>query len=207
MNETEDRLRGGPAPDWESVRGGLLERAEAEKLIELAYEAHESPFGRLLVVASGEGVVRVSLATEPEAEVLDDLAVRLSPRIGRLERPVITEARRQLDRYFVGELRTFDLPLDWRLTRGFRREVLLQTALIPYGLTASYTDLAARAGSPKAVRAAGSALATNPLPVIVPCHRVLRADGAVGSYLGGSPMKAALLELERTLSEDGAGRG
>ncbi len=200
MNELEQRLKGTSDPGWDRLRGDLLERAEGESLIELAYERHESPFGTLLVVASEDGIVRVSLATEAEEDVLSDLARRLSPRIGRLGRPGITEARGQLDRYFEGDLRSFDLPLDWRLTRGFRRDVLRQTAAIPYGVTASYAELAERAGSPRAVRAAGSALATNPLPIIVPCHRVLRSDGAVGSYLGGSPMKQALLEMERELA-------
>lgn len=202
MFDLEQRLGRDPGRAWGQVRNDLIMRAESEKLIDLAFESHESPFGTLLIVASASGIVRVALATEPEDVVLRDLGRRISPRLARTGRPVITAARRQLDDYFSGTLCTFELPLDWQLSRGFRRDVLLQTALIPYGLTASYTDLARQAGSPRAVRAAGSALANNPLPVIVPCHRVLRSDGAIGSYLGGSPMKSALLKLEQKVAGD-----
>lgn len=149
------------------------------------------------------GIVRIALGSEEESRVLEELARRLSPRIARTGHMEITEARSQLDDYFAGDLRAFELALDWQLTRGFRREVLRETTAIPYGSTASYADLADRAGSPRAVRAAGSALATNPLPIVVPCHRVLRSDGAVGSYLGGSPMKEALLAMERERSAAG----
>jgi len=197
MNELETRLGGGRGTDWESVRSGLLDRAGSEDLIDLAYERHDTPFGTMLVVAGDAGIVRIALDAEAEEDVLADLARRISPRIGRTGRDGITAARDQLDGYFSGKLTAFDLPLDWRLTRGFRREVLAETAAIPYGSTASYAEMAERAGSPRAVRAAGSALATNPLPIVVPCHRVLRSDGAVGSYLGGSSMKEALLEMER----------
>jgi len=202
MNELEKRLEGAPVPGWEQARRSLVERADRESLFDLAYERHESPFGTLLVFAGDAGIVRISLGSEDEAKVLDDLARRISPRIGRTGRDGIRAAREQLDGYFDGELRNFDLPLDWRLTRGFRREVLRETAVIPYGATASYAEMADRAGSPRAVRAAGSALATNPLPIVVPCHRVLRSDGAVGSYLGGTPMKEALLEMERSRDRD-----
>lgn len=198
--EIEERLAGGLPEGWERIRSDLLERAETGEMIELAYERHDSPFGTMLVVAGDEGIVRLALGPEVEEEVLFDLARRISPRIGRTGRSGITATRRQLDEYFAGDRQAFELPLDWRLTRGFRREVLHATAAIPYGSTASYAEMADRAGSPRAVRAAGSALATNPLPIVVPCHRVLRSDGAVGSYLGGSPMKASLLEMEREIS-------
>lgn len=197
MSELEARLATGPATGWQRAREELVDRAERESLIDLAYERHESPFGTLLVVAGEAGIVRIALDAESEEDVLADLARRISPRIGRCGRNGITVTRQQLDRYFSGQLTNFDLPLDWRLTAGFRREVLHETAAIPYGQTASYAQMAERAGSPRAVRAAGSALATNPLPIVVPCHRVLRSDGAVGSYLGGSSMKEALLEMER----------
>lgn len=174
------------------------------RLPEIAYERHDSPFGTLLVFAGEAGILRLALSPEPEEEVLADLAGRVSPRIGRTGREVITETRRQLDRYFAGELTSFEVPLDWRLTRDFRRQVLRQTAAIPYGATASYSEVAARAGSPRAVRAAGTALATNPLPILVPCHRVLRADGTVGAYLGGTGMKESLLELERERAQRAA---
>lgn len=196
----EKRLGGGQAVDWESVRERLVARAAEESLLELAYERHETPFGTLLVVAGEGGIVRIALSAEEEDDVLEDLARRVSPRIGRTGADPITVTRDQLDRYFEGRLQHFDLPLDWRLTRGFRRDVLRQTAAIPYGETASYSQVAERAGSPRAVRAAGTALATNPLPIVVPCHRVLRSDGQVGSYLGGSSMKESLLAMERERS-------
>lgn len=197
MSDLEKRI-GAEAPgDWERLRAGTLGRAEEEDLLVLAYERHDTPFGTLLVVAGDRGIVRIALDAEAEEDVLADLAVRISPRIARTGREGIPEARAQLDRYFEGELEVFDLPLDWRLTRGFRREVLHETAAIPYGRTASYAEMADRAGSPRAVRAAGSALATNPLPIVVPCHRVLRSDGKVGAYLGGTGMKESLLRMER----------
>lgn len=200
-DELETRLAGPSAESggegWERLHGNLLERAEAETLIDLAYERHDSPFGTLLVVAGDQGIVRIALDAEDEESVLEDLARRISPRIARHGRQAVTVTRGQLDRYFAGDLKRFDVPLDWRLTRGFRREVLRETAAIPYGSTASYAQMAERAGSPRAVRAAGSALATNPLPIIVPCHRVLRSDGKVGAYLGGTSMKQELLALER----------
>lgn len=203
MSELEATLGAGPTGGWEQLRQAVIAEAEERRLIDLAFERHDSPFGTLLVVGGENGIVRIALGSEEEREVLGDLARRLSPRIGRTGRVEITEARRQLDDYFAGDLRAFELALDWQLTRGFRREVLRETTAIPYGSTASYADLADRAGSPRAVRAAGSALATNPLPIVVPCHRVLRSDGAVGSYLGGSPMKEALLAMERERSAAG----
>jgi methylated-DNA-[protein]-cysteine S-methyltransferase len=114
----------------------------------------------------------------------------------RARRPSLTQTRHQLDEYFEGTRRGFELPLDWQLAHGFRREVLRATAEIPYGRTSSYRDVATRAGSPRAVRAAGTALATNPLPIVVPCHRVLRTGGGLGAYRGGAAAKAALLQLE-----------
>lgn len=199
MNELETRLAGpaGSAGQWSNLRLRLLDRADKEGLVDLAYERHETPFGTLLVVAGEGGIVRIALDAEAEEEVLDDLARRISPRIALTGRDPVSVARKQLEDYFNGDRRDFDLDLDWQLTRGFRREVLLQTAEIPYGETASYSQMAERAGSPRAVRAAGTALATNPLPIVVPCHRVLRSDGAVGSYLGGSSMKESLLAMER----------
>ena len=197
MNELENRLSEVSTDTWGSLRERLLEEAAGQDLLDLAYERHDSPFGTLLVVAGPRGILRIALATEDEAEVLHDLAARVSPRIGRVGQSAIATARTQLDRYFDGRLRDFELPLDWQLTRGFRREVLKQTVAIPYGSTASYAEVANQAGNPRAVRAAGSALATNPLPIIIPCHRILRSDGTTGSYLGGSRMKEALLALEQ----------
>jgi methylated-DNA-[protein]-cysteine S-methyltransferase len=188
----------GPGPAaWSRVREELARRAEAEGLIDVAYERHDSPLGSILLGATAEGLVRVGLPAEDEDAVLDELARRVSVRVLHASRDALTHARRQLDEYFDGSRRTFDVALDWRLTRGFRREVLRATAQIPYGQTASYKQVATRAGSPGAVRAAGTALATNPLPIVVPCHRVLRSGGALGAYRGGPEAKAQLLTLER----------
>jgi methylated-DNA-[protein]-cysteine S-methyltransferase len=190
------RAEVGSAPDWAVTRDRLAARAAADDALDVAIEAHEAPFGRMLIAATVAGVVRVALPTEDEDLVIEQLAAKLSPRVMRAPRASITEARSELDEYFAGARRRFDVALDWALVAGFRRQVLDATARIPYGSTASYRQVAVDAGSPKAVRAAGTALATNPLPILVPCHRVLRSDGAVGQYLGGTPMKSALLSLE-----------
>jgi methylated-DNA-[protein]-cysteine S-methyltransferase len=182
---------------WTRVRAGLLRRADAEGLIDVAVERHESPLGTILVGATAAGVVRVGLPAEGEEAVLEELARRVSARVLVAPRDSLSRTRHQLDEYFDGTRRAFDVPLDWRLTAGFRRAVLRATAGIPYGKTASYREVATQAGSPAAVRAAGTALATNPLPIIVPCHRVLRTDGGLGGYRGGADAKARLLELER----------
>lgn len=187
----------GPEPDtWQRVRRRLGERADAEGLVDVAFERHDSPLGPILVGATAEGLVRVGLPVEDEDAILEELSFGVSPRVLSGPRDSVTRARRQLDEYFDGERRHFDVPLDWQLTRGFRREVLRATARIPYGQTASYREVATEAGSPGAFRAAGTALATNPLPIVVPCHRVLRSDGGVGDYRGGSEAKARLLSLE-----------
>jgi len=162
----------------------------------VACERHDSPLGPLVLGATSEGLVRVGLPGEDEEAVLDELARRVSPRILRAPRGALALARRELDEYFAGRRRAFDVPLDWRLSAGFRRAVLRAAARIPYGCTASYGEVAAAAGSPRAFRAAGTALATNPLPIVVPCHRVLPAGGALGSYRGGAEAKARLLGLE-----------
>jgi methylated-DNA-[protein]-cysteine S-methyltransferase len=203
-NEIEDReleqsLRaggpGGPA-DWERVRGELAGEAERHDLVDVAFERHETPLGTVVVGATREGLVRVGLPSEDEGEVLAELAARISPRLLRSSRPALTQTRRELDEYFGHGRRSFGVALDWRLVGGFRREVLRATAQIPYGRTASYRDVATSAGSPNAVRAAGTALATNPLPIVVPCHRVLRSGGGLGEYRGGPDAKARLLHLE-----------
>jgi methylated-DNA-[protein]-cysteine S-methyltransferase len=171
----------------------IAARADAEGLLDVAYATVDSPLGPLVVAATPRGLARVSYGAEDE--VLTDLATRLSPRI--LESPARLDAtRRELAEYFEGKRRTFDLPLDWSLTRGFAGEVLRQTARIPFGKTSTYAEVASRAGSPRAVRAAGNALGTNPLPVVVPCHRVLRTGGALGGYTGGIERKEFLLGLE-----------
>jgi methylated-DNA-[protein]-cysteine S-methyltransferase len=173
----------------------LTDRAAAEGLLDVAYVTTDSPFGPLLLARTPRGLVRVGLPAYDPDETLEELAARISPRV--LEAPAqLDEVRRQLDLYFEGKLTEFDLPLDWRLTNGFRGKVQRAIHRIPYGETRSYMQLAATAGNPRAVRAAGSACGTNPLPIVVPCHRVLRSGGALGNYGGGVPMKRALLELE-----------
>jgi methylated-DNA-[protein]-cysteine S-methyltransferase len=199
QDRLEDALARGEALDpevWDRIRGRLAGRADAAGLVDVAFEPHDSPLGTILVGATAEGVVRVGLPAEGADAVLAELAERVSPRVLRAPRDSIARARRQLDEYFAGRRREFDVRLDWRLTRGFRREVLRATARIPYGETASYRQVAAEAGSAGAVRAAGTALATNPLPILVPCHRVLRSGGALGGYRGGADAKARLLSLE-----------
>jgi methylated-DNA-[protein]-cysteine S-methyltransferase len=197
VNNKEWTPKGEVDPgDWERIRRRLHEAAEAEGLIDIAVERHDSPLGTLLIAASETGLVRLGLPIEGEEEVLSELADKVAPRVLIAPRASLTEARRQLDEYFEHRRRHFEIDLDWRLTKGFRRDVLEATARIPYGKTGTYTSVATAAGSAKAVRAAGTALARNPVPIVVPCHRVLRADGELGNYRGGAAAKARLLDLE-----------
>jgi methylated-DNA-[protein]-cysteine S-methyltransferase len=176
----------------------LVERASEEGLLDIAYTTADSPFGPLLLARTPKGLVRVGLPNQDTDELLVDLATRVSPRV--LEAPARLDAtRRELDLYFEGKLTEFDLPLDWQLSKDFRRKVLRAIARIPYGQTRSYTEMATRAGNERAVRAAGTACGSNPLPLVVPCHRVLRSGGALGGYGGGLPMKEGLLRLEGVL--------
>jgi len=178
----------------------LAERAAEEGLLDVAYATTDSPFGPLLLAATPRGLVRVGLPNQDADELLVDLAARVSPRV--LEAPArLDEARRELDLYFEGKLTDFDLALDWQLSKDFRRRVLRAIARIPYGQTRSYTEMARRAGNERAVRAAGTACGSNPLPLVVPCHRVLRTGGALGGYGGGLPMKEDLLRLEGVLDD------
>ena len=151
-----------------------------------------------MLARTPRGLVRVGLPNQDADELLVELAARVSPRV--LEAPAqLDEARRELDLYFEGKLTDFDLPLDWQLSKDFRRRVLRAIARIPYGQTRSYTEMARRAGNERAVRAAGTACGSNPIPLVVPCHRVLRTSGALGGYGGGLPMKEELLRLEGVL--------
>jgi methylated-DNA-[protein]-cysteine S-methyltransferase len=173
-------------------------RVAEEGLLDVAYATADSPFGPLLLATTRRGLVRVGLPNQDSDELLADLADRVSPRV--LEAPAeLDEARRELDLYFDGKLDRFDLPLDWRLSGGFRQRVLRAIDRIPYGQTRTYAEMARRAGNERAVRAAGSACGSNPIPLVVPCHRVLRTGGALGGYGGGLPMKQSLLELEGVL--------
>ena len=177
---------------------GFKARASEEGLLDVAYTSADSPFGQLLLAKTKRGLVRVGLPNQDQDELLAELARRVSPRV--LEAPAeLDEVRRELDLYFAGKLDHFDLPLDWRLSGGFRQRVLRAIDRIPYGQTSSYTEMARKAGNERAVRAAGSACGSNPIPMVVPCHRVLRTSGALGGYGGGLPMKQALLELEGVL--------
>jgi methylated-DNA-[protein]-cysteine S-methyltransferase len=174
------------------------ERAAAEGLLDVAYASADSPFGPLLLARTERGLVRVGLPNQNPDELLIELADRVSPRV--LEAPAaLDEAQRELGLYFEGRLDRFDLPLDWSLSSGFRLRAQQAIVGIPYGRTASYTEIAAKAGNERAVRAAGTACGSNPLPLVVPCHRVLRSSGGLGGYGGGLPMKQALLELEGVL--------
>jgi methylated-DNA-[protein]-cysteine S-methyltransferase len=167
-------------------------------LADVAYATTDTPFGQLLLATTPRGLVRVAFPSERHDDVLADLAARLSPRI--LEAPAqLDEARRELDEYFERERREFDLPLDWRLSRGFRSKVLHNIARIPYGETATYAEMAAEAGSPTAYRAAGSACGSNPIPLVVPCHRVVATGGGLGGYGGGVELKEYLLRFEGAL--------
>jgi methylated-DNA-[protein]-cysteine S-methyltransferase len=178
----------------------IAERASEEGLLDVAYATTDSPFGPLLLATTPAGLVRVGLPNQDADELLVDLSRRVSPRV--LEAPPeLDEARRQLDLYFDGKLDRFDLPLDWQLSEGFRLRVLHAIAAIPYGETRSYTEMATRAGNERAVRAAGTACGRNPIPLVVPCHRVLRSGGALGGYGGGVPMKQGLLQLEGVLED------
>ena len=177
----------------------LARRAEAEGLVDVAYAWTDSPIGPLLLAATPTGLVRVGFGTTEDGDaVLDDLATRVSPRV--LESAArLDPVRRELDEYFEGRRRDFDVPLDWRLTSGFRRRVLEVVAAIPYGGVMTYREVATEAGNVKASRAAGSACGSNPIPVVVPCHRVLRTGGALGGYGGGLDKKELLLTLEGAL--------
>jgi methylated-DNA-[protein]-cysteine S-methyltransferase len=174
----------------------LVAAAEADDVLDVAYRRIDTPVGSLLLAATVDGLVRVAFEREDHDLVLQTLASRVSPRI--LEAPHrLDVTARELDEYFAGRRRRFDVPLDLRLASGFRRSVLAHLPEIGYGHTRSYAEVAAAAGRPGAVRAAGTACATNPLPVVVPCHRVVRSDGSVGGYIGGTPAKQTLLDLER----------
>jgi len=199
-DELERRLGdpGVPSIDVGALRASLAMRAAEAGLLDVAYGVLDSPLGLLTVMVTPRGLVRLSYGDELIEAQLDELAERVSPRI--LEMPGRTDVvRRQLDEYFEGGRHRFDLPIDWRLVRGFAGEVLRATARIPFGRVSSYREIATDAGSPNAYRAAGNALGSNPIPIIVPCHRVLHAGGGLGGYTGGLDRKRFLLDLEGVL--------
>lgn len=199
-DELERRLRGSEPHglDLRRFRAALTRRAADEGLLDVAYGAHDSPLGRLTVMVTLRGLVRLSYPGEGVEAQIEELAERVSPRI--FEAPERTDSvRRQLDDYFEGRRMSFDVPIDWRLVRGFAGDVLRATARIPFGAVSTYRDVAAQAGSPRAYRAAGNALGSNPVPIVVPCHRVLHAGGGLGGYTGGLDRKRYLLRLEGVL--------
>ncbi|MHB8234229.1 MAG: methylated-DNA--[protein]-cysteine S-methyltransferase [Solirubrobacteraceae bacterium] len=175
------------------------ERASRDGLTDVSYAPVDSPFGRLLLATTRRGLARLAFPEENVDGVLDKLAARISPRIVEAAAP-LDAVRRELDEYFAGRRDSFDVALDWTLVAPFARRVLGAAASIPYGGVLTYSEVAAKAGSPRGSRAAGNALGANPIPIVVPCHRVLRRGGALGGYAGGLERKRFLLELERGLS-------
>jgi methylated-DNA-[protein]-cysteine S-methyltransferase len=197
MIEFERALRRAHQDDDRAAvaAAAFADRAAREGLVDLAYATVDSPVGRLLLAQTKRGLVRLAFGGIPLDRVLLELAEDLSPRV--LEAPEKLDAvRRQLEEYFEGRRTSFDLTLDWGLSHGFQRRVLRQTAQIPYGYVSTYKTLAAAAGSPRGARAAGNALGANPIPIVVPCHRVLHTGGGIGGYGGGLDRKEFLLKLE-----------
>ncbi len=194
---TRDLARAFPADTdhLNRLHDRLVDAAQAEGILDVVYRDVDSPVGPLLLAATDLGLLRVAYASEDHDAVLRALAERIGSRILHAPARLDTVAR-QIEEYFDGRRRSFDVPLDWRLSQGFRQTVLRHLPEIGYGHTASYATVARLAGSPKAVRAVGTACATNPLPVVVPCHRVVRSDGGMGGYLGGVDAKRTLLTLE-----------
>ena len=187
-----------PTEDAEAqlrLHARLVAAAAEAGILDVAYRTIDSPVGSLLLASTDAGLVRVAYAVEDHDAVLRQLADRVSPRL--LRAPArLDGVSREIDEYFAGRRHGFDVPLDLRLAQGFRRTVLARLPEIAYGTTASYATVAALSGNAKAVRAVGTACARNPLPIIVPCHRVIRSDGMIGQYVGGSDAKRALLTLE-----------
>jgi methylated-DNA-[protein]-cysteine S-methyltransferase len=196
FDDLERALRHNAAAATEEPLPELDTAAAAAGLLDVAYATLESPVGQLLVAATPRGLVRIAYLDEAgEEPVLEQLAARISPRVLAAPRRV-DEPRRELDEYFSRRRHQFELPIDWALTRGFGRRVLRATARIPYGEVSSYRQVAAAAGSPRGSRAAGNALGVNPMPIVVPCHRVLHAGGGLGGYTGGVERKRLLLDVE-----------
>jgi len=192
-------LGGDAQADVERAAAGaarrLADRAASEGLADVSYAPVDSPFGPLLAATTERGLVRLAFPEESIDTVLERLARHLSPRIVESSAP-LDPLRRELEDYFHGTRRTFEVALDWSLIGPFGRRVLRVTSDIPYGGVLSYGEVAAEAGSPRGSRAAGNALGSNPIPIVIPCHRVLRTGGALGGYGGGLDRKRYLLELE-----------
>jgi methylated-DNA-[protein]-cysteine S-methyltransferase len=208
-NRTEDAvgraLRAGPAPRGAETAAAaaaterLLARIADEQLADITYGPVDSPFGTLHAAVTQRGLVRLAFPEEQEPAVVEQLSRRISRRIVRSPQP-LDELQRELEEYFSGRRREFSLPLDWQLMGPFATRVLTRTYEIPYGSHSSYGEIAAEAGSPRGARAAGNALGANPIPIVIPCHRVLHAGGGLGGYGGGLDRKRFLLELEGALA-------
>jgi methylated-DNA-[protein]-cysteine S-methyltransferase len=197
MNELETtlKLRGDLRGDAATAAARFAQTAAESGALDVAYATVDSPFGPLLVAASARGLLRLAYPDESVDSLIEELAEDVSPRI--LEAPArLDPLRRQLDEYFAGSRRRFEYPIDWRLVRGFGRDVLRVTAHIPYGKVSTYSDVAVRTGRPRASRAVGNALGANPMPIVIPCHRVVRTGGGLGGYTGGVQRKERLLLLE-----------
>jgi len=197
MTTLEQMLRGddiGDAAERASERA--IATARALGLTDVSYAIEPSPVGDLLVAVTPRGLIRIAYnAHETTDRALEELARRVSPRV--VEAPAaLDDVRRELDEYFEGARTSFDIPIDWRLHDGFARRVLKATSRIPFGNVLSYAQVAAKAGSPRAYRAAGNALGSNRMPIVVPCHRVLASGGKIGGYTGGLERKEYLLHLE-----------
>jgi methylated-DNA-[protein]-cysteine S-methyltransferase len=201
-HDIEKILRSVPLRPSDSAAAGFVRRATHEGLVDVAYTHVDSPLGPLLVAGTERGLVRLSYVDfRDEEDVLASLAQKVSPRV--LEAPArLDSVRRELDEYFEGRRSSFDLDIDWQLMGDFQRRVLGATAAIPFGSHASYGQVAERAGNPRAYRAAGTALGRNPMPIVIPCHRVWAAGGKLGGYTGGLERKRALLELEGALQPE-----
>ena len=197
-NDIAELIGSIPPPsgtDLAALHARLAAGAEEAGLLDIAYRTLDTPVGTLLLAATPAGLIRVAYEREGLDGVLERLAAKISPRVLNAPRRLDAVAR-QLDEYFAGRRHRFDLPLDWSLASGFRRRVLTYLPTIDYGHTTTYRSVATAVDNPRAVRAVGTACATNPLPVVVPCHRVIRSDGQIGAYLGGTETKRRLLDLE-----------
>lgn len=200
MSDIENQLAVRlPADASRALAERFAARAEAEGLLDVAYTVDDSPVGPLLLAATRRGLVEVGYEGQRELDFyLERLTRKVSPRV--LEAPArLDPVRRELDEYFAGRRHEFDIPLDWSLTKGFTQRILRATAKVPYGAVSTYRQMAAKAGNERAVRAAGNALGANPIPIVVPCHRILRTGGALGGYGGGPLRKEFLLRLEGAL--------
>ena len=196
MNELEKMLRGEVHADGaQAAAERFAARAAEEGLLDVAYALVDSPLGKLLAAQTRRGLVELAYEGEDPDPLLVELSSKLSPRV--LEAPAkLDDVRRQLEEYFEGRRTDFEVPIDWSLSRGFTQRILQATAEVPFGQLATYRDVATKAGNERAVRAAGNALGSNHIPIVVPCHRIIRTGGALGGYTGGLERKEYLLKLE-----------